>query len=70
MAANTTASMPTTRRTINWASTHAMKELNPNWVHLRDELALLNQDLLHEIRRRAPQGQQGQLDQLQGTRAE
>jgi len=43
-----------------------MKELNPNWVHLRDELALLNQDLLHEIRRRSPQGQQGQLDQLQG----
>ena len=43
-----------------------MKELNPNWVHLRDELSLLNGDLLHEIRRRAPQGQQGQLDQLQG----
>ena len=43
-----------------------MKEQNPNWVHLRDELSLLNRDLLHEMRRRAPQGQQGQLDQLQG----
>lgn len=44
----------------------AMEELTPNWVHLRDELSLLNADLLREIRRRAPHGQQGQLDQLQG----
>ena len=43
-----------------------MNETNPNWVHLRDELELLNHDLLREVQRRAPQGQQGQLDQLQG----
>ncbi|HKG62338.1 MAG TPA: AAA family ATPase [Pyrinomonadaceae bacterium] len=43
-----------------------MNQVNPNWVHLRDELELLNHDLLREVRRRAPQGQQGQLDQLQG----
>lgn len=41
-------------------------EVNLNWVHLRDELELLNQDLLREVRRRTPHGQQGQLDQLQG----
>lgn len=39
---------------------------NTNWEHLRDELELLNSSLLREVKQRADNRQQSQLDQLQG----
>ena len=39
---------------------------NTNWQHLREELELLNADLLREVRLRTTSRQQPNLDQLQG----